>query len=62
MLGIILFSILAKYNLICRIWAFQIIRSPAFEPNVLGLRFGLMQRGLDITLGVPFLWAGRAGL
>ena len=26
LLGIILFSILAKYNLICRIWVFQIIQ------------------------------------
>ena len=25
-LGIILFSVLAKFNLICRIWAFQIIK------------------------------------
>ena len=34
----------------------------AFEPSVLGLRFGLMQRGLDITLGAPLLWTLRVGL
>ena len=28
---------------------------PAFERSVLGLRFGMMQRGLDITLGAPLL-------
>ena len=35
---------------------------PAFEPSGLGLRFGLVQRGLDIALGAPLLWARRVGL
>ena len=35
---------------------------PAFGPSGLGLRFGLAQRGLDIALGAPLLWAWRVGL
>ena len=34
----------------------------AFGPREMGLRFGLAQRGLDISLGAPFLWAWRVGL
>ena len=49
--GIIPFSVLAKFNLICGIWTFQIIRD---RP---GLRFALAPRGLDIVWGAPLLWA-----
>ena len=35
---------------------------PAFGPSGLGLRFGLMQRGLDIALGAPLFWAWRVGI
>ena len=59
-LGIILFSVLAKFNLICRIWAIQVIQD--FAPSGLDLSFGLAQRGLNIALGTPSLWAWRVGM
>ena len=55
--GIILLSVLAKFNLICRIWAFQIIRDRPLGPSGSGLRFALAPRGLDIVWGAPLLWA-----
>ena len=55
--GIILFYVLAKFNLICGIWAFQIIRYRPLGPSEPGLRFVLAPRGMDITWGAPLLWA-----
>ena len=59
--GIILFSVLAKFNLICEIWAFQIIQDRPLGPSGSGLRFVLALRGLDIAWGVPLIWVWRVG-
>ena len=59
--GIILFSVLAKFNLICGIWVFQIIQDRPLGPSGPGLRFVLTLRGLDIAWGVPLLWVWRVG-
>ena len=59
--GIILFSVMVKFNLICGIWAFQIIRDRPLGPSGLGLRFALAPRGLDIAWGAPLLLAWRVG-
>ena len=55
--GIILFSVLANFNLTCEIWAFQIIRYRPLGPNGPSLRLALAPRGLDIAWGAPLLWA-----
>ena len=55
--GIILFSVLANFNLTCGIWAFQIIRYRPLGPSGSGLRLALTPRGLDISWGAPLLWA-----
>ena len=55
--GIILFSVLANFNLPCGIWAFQIIRYRSLGPNGAGLCLALSSKGLDIAWGAPFLWA-----
>ena len=62
LLGIILFSILVKHKSDLQDMGLPNYPRPAFEPSVLGFRFGLMQRGMDITWGAPLLWAWRAGL
>ena len=59
--GIILFSALANFNLICGIWAFQIIRYRPLGPSGPGLRLALAPRGLDIAWGAPLLWAWWVG-
>ena len=55
--GIILFYVLANFNLTCRIWAFQIIRYRPLGPSGSGLHLKLAPRGLDIAWGAPLLWA-----
>ena len=59
--GISLFSVLAKFNLICWICAFQIIKDRPLGSSGPGLRFALALRSLDIAWGVPFLWVWRVG-
>ena len=54
---IILFSVLANFNLTCGIWAFQIIRYRSLGPSGAGLRLALSSKGLDIAWGAPLLWA-----
>ena len=58
---IILFSVLANFNLPCGIWAFQIIRYRPLGPSGLGLRLALAPWGLDIAWGAPLLWAWWVG-
>ena len=59
--GIILFSVLANFNLTCGKCAFQIIRYRPLGPSGPGLRLALAPRGLDIAWGAPLLWAWWVG-
>ena len=55
--GIIPFSILVKFNLICGIWAVQIIRDRPLGPTEPSLHFVLAPRGLDIAWRATLLCA-----
>ena len=61
-LGIILLPLLAKYRLICKMWAFQIIHDRPLRRVDWAFRFGLEARGLGASSGVLLLWAWRVGL
>ena len=54
---IILFSVLANFNLTCGIWDFQIIRYRPLGHNGAGLHLALAPKSLDIAWGAPLLWA-----
>ena len=51
LLGIILFSVLAKFNLICGTGAFQIIQDRPLEPHWSGLCFALAPKGTGYRKG-----------
>ena len=59
--GIILFSVLANFNMTCGIWAFQIIRYRPLGPSGPGLRLALAPRDLDIAWGASLFWAWWVG-
>ena len=61
-LRIILFSVLAKYRLIGRVWMdLPIYLRSSFGSSEPDLCFGLVWRGLGVALGTPFLWVWRVG-
>ena len=57
LLRIILLPLLAIFSLICRIWAFQIIHVIGLWGERTELSFWAGDRGLSVSLGLPFLWA-----
>ena len=61
LLGIILLPLLARFSLICRMWAFPISMLSAFEASGLGFCFGLTPRAWvfhrDCLIFEPGKWA-----
>ena len=55
--GIILLPLLARFSMICRMWAFPIIHVIGLWGEQTGLSFWVGARGLDVSLGLPLLWA-----
>ena len=62
LLGIILLPLLARFSLICIMWAFPIIHVILLWDERTGLSFWAGVRGLGVLLGLPLLWAWRVGL
>ena len=62
LLGIILHPLLARFSLICRMWAFPIIHVIGLWGKRTGLSFWAGARGLGVSLGLLLLWAWRVGL
>ena len=62
LLGIILHPLLARFSLICRMWAFPIIHVIGLWGEQTGLSFWDCARGLGVSLGLPPLWAWQVGL
>ena len=62
LLGIILLPLLARFSLICRMWAFPIIHVIDLWGEQTGLSFWAGARGLGVSLSLPLLWAWRVGL
>ena len=54
LLGIILLPLLARFSLICRMWAFQIIHDRPLGERT-GPSFWAGARGLGVSLGTPLL-------
>ena len=59
LLGIILFPLLARFSLICRMWAFPITHVIDFWGERTGLSFWAGAKGLGVSLGLfgPGEWA-----
>ena len=57
LLGIILLPLLARFSLICRMWAFQIIHVIDLWGERTGLLFWAGARGSGVSLGLPLPWA-----
>ena len=57
LLRIILLSLLTRFSLICRMWAFPIIHIISLWGKWTGLSFWADARGLGVLLGLPLLWA-----
>ena len=62
LLGIIPLPLLVRFSLICRTWAFKIVRAIGPWGERTGLPFWVGARGLGVSLGLPFPWAWRVGL
>ena len=62
LLGIILLPLLARFSLICIMWAFLIIHVISLWGERIGLSFWVGTKGLGVSLGLPLLWARRVGL
>ena len=61
LLGIILLPLLARFSLICRMWAFPIIHVVGLWGERIGLSFWADAKGLGVSMGLPLLWAWRGG-
>ena len=61
-MGIILLPLLARFSLICKMWAFLIICVIGLWGERTGLSFWAGARGLSVSLGLPLLWAWGVGL
>ena len=57
LLRIILLSLLARFSLIWRMWAFPIIHIIGLWGEWTDLSFWADARGLGVLLGLPLLWA-----
>ena len=57
LLRIILLSLLTRFSMICRMWAFPIIHIIDLWGEWPGLSFWADARGLGVLLGLPLLWA-----
>ena len=55
LLETILLPLLARFSLICRIWAFQITHAIDLWGERIGLSFWAGAKGLGVLLGVPLL-------
>ena len=62
LLEIILLPLLARFSLICRMWAFPIIHVVGLWDERIGLSFWADARGLGVSIDLPLLWAWRVGL
>ena len=62
LLGIILLPLLARFSLICRMWAFPIIHVIGLWGERTGLSFWAGAKGLDVSMDLSFLQAWRVGL
>ena len=62
LLGIILFSILKGFSLVCGSWAFPITPVIILWDKRARLSFWISVRDLGISLGWPLPWALRVGL
>ena len=62
LLWIILHPLLARFSLICKMWAFPIIHVISLWGERTGLSFWVGARGLGVSLGLPLLWDWRVGL
>ena len=60
--GIILLPLLARFSLICKMWAFPIIHVIGLWGERTGLSFWAGARGLGVLLGLSLLWAWRVNL
>ena len=57
LLGIILLSLLARFSLICGMWAFPITHVIGLWGERTGLSLWAGARGLGVSLDLPLLWA-----
>ena len=59
LLGIILLPLLARFSLICRMWAFPITHAIGLWGERTGLLFWAGVRGLGVSLGLPLIWPDK---